>query len=290
MDILDLSRLGEIFAQERPEKVIHLAARAGVRASILNPLLYKETNIGGTLNLLELAKENDVANFVFASSSSVYGENSKIPFSEDDRTDCPVSPYAATKKACELFCYTYSRLAGLNITCLRFFTAYGPRGRPDMAPYLFTKNITEGKQIQRFGDGRSKRDYTYISDIVSGVVSALDKKFKFEIINLGNSKTAELNEFIRLIERMAGKKADIKQMPMQKGDVPATYADISKAKRLLGWEPKVSLEEGMKKFIDWYNNKIHLGLSRTEGVTPKEAVMNKLQPTSLVGLFFRRIK
>lgn len=248
-DIRDLKKLKIIFDDNEITGVVHLAARAGVRPSIANPLLYEETNVKGTLNLLELSK--NVKNFIFGSSSSVYG-NSKTPFSEEDRVDNPISPYAATKKAGELLCSTYHHLYNIPVTCLRFFTVYGPRGRPDMAPYKFTKLIDEGMEIEMYGDGSAKRDYTYITDVVSGILAALDKRSEFEIINLGNSKTVELNYFISLIEKLLSKKAKIRKMPMQPGDVNATWADISKAKKLLGWEPKVRIEEGMEKFVKWF--------------------------------------
>lgn len=251
-DIRNIAGMRDIFAKEHPEKVIHLAARAGVRPSIENPLLYQDVNVRGTLNLLELSREFMTKNFVFASSSSVYGANKKVPFSESDNVDNPISPYASTKKAGELLCHVYHHLYRMNVVCLRFFTVYGPRGRPDMAPYLFTKCINEGKSIEIFGDGSSKRDYTFVADIVSGIVAALDKELGYEIINLGNSKTVELNHLIHIIEKNLGKKAKIVQKSVQPGDVPLTYADISKAKRLLGYDPKMIIEDGMKQFIDWY--------------------------------------
>ncbi|MEM3373885.1 MAG: GDP-mannose 4,6-dehydratase [Candidatus Woesearchaeota archaeon] len=251
-DIRDYDKLKEVFKNYKPNKVVHLAARAGVRPSLENPFIYEETNVNGTLNLLELSKDYKVKNFVFASSSSVYGNNKKVPFSEDDKTDNAISPYAATKKAGEVLCYTYSYLYNLNSSCLRFFTVYGPRGRPDMAPYMFTKNILEGKPIKVYGDGSSKRDYTYVSDVVSGIIAALEKNFKYEIFNLGNSNTVSLNELIKTIEEITGKKAIIKREKMPKGDVPLTYADITKSKRLLGYEPKTNIKEGMQKFYEWY--------------------------------------
>ena len=255
-DIRNYKELKKIFDKEKPDKVVHIAARAGVRPSIKDPLLYQDVNVRGTLNLLDLAKDYKVKSFVFASSSSIYGNNKKIPFSETDNVDNPISPYAATKKAAELLCHTYHHLYNMKITCLRFFTVYGPRGRPDMAPYKFTKLIIEGKPIPRFGDGTTKRDYTYISDIVKGVVAAIDKELDFEIINLGNNKPVVLNEFIRVIEKATGKKAIIKEMPTQPGDVNITYADISKAQKLLGYKPETSIEQGMKKFVDWYKNNV----------------------------------
>jgi UDP-glucuronate 4-epimerase len=251
-DIRNYDSLKILFEEEQPEKVVHLAARAGVRPSIQQPLLYEEVNVKGTLNLLDLAKDYHVKSFVFASSSSVYGNQKKIPFSETDNVDNPISPYAATKKAGELLCHNYHHLYGLKISCLRFFTVYGPRGRPDMAPYKFTKNIIEGKPILKYGDGTTKRDYTYIIDIVKGVIAATDAELDYEIINLGNNKPVELNEFIKVIEDVAGKKAIIEQLPMQPGDVDITYADISKAQKLLGYKPDTTIKQGMKEFFDWY--------------------------------------
>lgn len=251
-DIRDVETLEGIFETERFGKIVHIAAMAGVRASIQHPLLYEEVNVKGTLNLLELSRRYEIENFVFASSSSVYGARSEVPFREDDPCNHPISPYAATKRAGELLAYTYHHLHGLNCTCLRLFTVYGPRGRPDMAPYLFTKWILEGREVRRFGDGTSRRDYTYIDDVVPGIVAALDADFSYEIINLGNSQTVALNDFIALVERLVGKKARIKQLPVQPGDVPLTCADISKARRLLGYGPQTPLEEGMRRFVDWY--------------------------------------
>lgn len=251
-DITCFDGLKKVFDLHKPDKVIHLAARAGVRPSLSDPFLYERVNVLGTLNLLELSRLFAVKNFVFASSSSVYGGNDKVPFSEDDPVDNPVSPYAATKKSGEILCYTYHHLYGLNVSCLRFFTVYGPRGRPDMAPYLFTKWILEGKPIRRFGPGSSRRDYTFVKDIVSGILAALDKDLPFEIFNLGNSATVELNRFIEVIEGILGKKAVIEQYPEQLGDVPVTFADISKAEKLLGYSPSTKIEQGMRIFIDWY--------------------------------------
>jgi UDP-glucuronate 4-epimerase len=185
----------------------------------------------------------------------VYGANKKVPFSEEDRVDDPISPYAATKKAAEELCHAYHHLYGLKITCLRFFTVYGPRGRPDMVIYLFSKAITDGKPIKRFGNGKTKRDYTFISDIVDGIIAALDKELDFEIVNLGDSNTVELNYLISLIENALGKKAKIEQSPLQPGDVPITYADISKAKKLLKYEPKVKIEQGIPLFVEWFNKR-----------------------------------
>ena len=252
-DIRQLEKLKKVFEKHKITKVIHLAARAGVRASIKDPHIYEEVNVKGTLNLLELSRKFNIKNFVFGSSSSVYGLNKKLPFSEKARTDTQISPYALTKKTGEMLCHTYSKLYKLNITCLRFFTVYGPRGRPDMAPYLFTKLISEDKPIIRYGDGSSKRDYTYIEDVVQAILSASEKNYAYEIFNIGNSKTIELNKFISLIETLLGKKARIIQKDMPKEDIPITYADISKAKKYFGYNPKTNIEQGMKMFVDWFN-------------------------------------
>ncbi len=255
-DILDFKVMEKIFVDFTPDKVIHIAARAGVRPSITNPFLYEEVNIKGTLNLLELAKMFKIKNFIFSSSSSVYGNREKVPFSETDNVDFPISPYAATKRAGELFCYTFHHLYGLNVSCLRFFTVYGPRGRVDMAPLKFTSLIDKGEEIEIYGDGTSKRDYTYISDIVAGILAALDQNFAYEIFNLGNSQPVPLNYFVSLIENELGKKAKIKHVHQQQGDVEITYADISKSESLLGYRPKVSIEEGLKKMVDWYKEQV----------------------------------
>jgi len=252
LDILDFKKLKQVFETELPDKIIHIAARAGVRPSIVNPILYEEVNVKGTLHLLEMARIFEIKQFALAASSSVYGNQEKVPFSEIDPVNNPVSPYAATKKAAEMLCHTYSFLYDLPVTALRFFTVYGPKGRPDMAPYIFMSKILQNQPITRFGDGSSSRDYTYIDDIVDGIVKALNKPFKFEIFNLGNNKPVKLNNFIKLIEKLTGKKAKIKQMPRISADVVKTYADISKAKKMLGWQPKTDLETGMKKFIDWF--------------------------------------
>ena len=253
-DIRDKDRIKKIFENNKIEVIVHLAARAGIRPSMENPLLYIDVNVNGTLAMLELAKEFNIKKFIFASSSSVYGSNEKIPFSEDDAINNPLSPYAITKIAGEQLCRIYSKLYGIDIICLRFFTVYGPRGRPDMAPYKFTNLIMKNKEIEVYGDGSSKRDYTFISDIIDGVAAAIEKELKFEVINLGDSNPVELKYLIKLIEKNTGKKAKIKLMPEQKGDVPITYADISKAKRLLGYTPKVKIEEGVKRLVEWHKN------------------------------------
>ncbi len=257
LDITDQEALEKIFkeqekAGQKIDKILHLAARAGVRPSIEQPKLYQKVNMQGTLNLLELAKEYKVPHFVFASSSSVYGNQKKVPFSETDPVNKPISPYAATKKAGEMLCHTYAHLYEIKMTCLRFFTVYGPKGRPDMAPYLFTEAIIKGETINKFGDGSSRRDYTYIDDIVQGIKAAIEQPFKFEIINLGNNTPVTLNRFLDLLQEIIGQEAKINQMPMQPGDVDQTYADISKAQELLGFEPKTSFKQGLTKFVQWF--------------------------------------
>lgn len=256
VDIRDASKLRDVFQSGKIDKVAHLAAMAGVRKSIENPKLYEEVNIGGTINLLNQAVDSKIAKFVFASSSSVYGLTSKIPFGEDDRADEPISPYAATKRATELMARTYHHLYGLDCVGLRFFTAYGPRGRPDMAPYLFTKWISEGKPVKVFGDGQSRRDYTFVGDIVPAIMAALDKSFGYEVFNVGNSTTVELRSLIAAIEQALGIKAGLEFAPVQPGDVPITYADISKARKMLGYNPLVGLEEGINSFVDWYKREV----------------------------------
>jgi len=251
-DICDLPLLQSLFAEEGFDVVVHIAARAGVRPSILQPLLYQKVNVEGSTNLFEMARQHDVANFVFTSSSSVYGENEKVPFAETDPVDYPISPYAATKRAGELIAHTYHHLFGLNITCLRPFTVYGPRQRPEMAIHLFTHAILEGKPIRMFGDGSSSRDYTYIDDLVDGFLRAIDRPLGFEIINLGEHEVTTLRELIDLLAEATGKEAIIDQQPMQPGDVPRTYADVTRAKELLGYQPHTSMREGMRRFVEWY--------------------------------------
>lgn len=244
-DILSLDDLGEIFREEKPEIVIHLAARAGVRPSIDNPKLYAEVNILGTVNLLKLSVDYKIKKFIFGSSSSVYGNSLKIPFKENDNCENIISPYGASKRAAEFFVESFYHTFGLKSQILRFFTVYGPRGRVDMAPALFTKAVTEGTAINQFGDGTSSRDYTYIEDIVDGIIKTIEKDLGFEIINLGNSNPITLTEFIQSIEKISGKKAVVNNMPLQTGDVLKTWADISKAKKLLGWQPSVPIKEGL---------------------------------------------
>ena len=252
-DIRDAGSLTALFEQVGFDVIVHLAARAGVRPSLLEPKLYVETNVNGTMNLLDRAREFGVKQFVFGSSSSVYGINSKLPFSEDDNIFQPISPYAATKAAGELLCHTYTHLYDIRTVCLRFFTVYGARQRPDLAIHKFTKLITEGKPIQVFGDGSSRRDYTYIDDIIQGVRAAIDYDGSMhEVFNLGESETTELSRLIELIEASLGKNAVIDRQPMQPGDVPITFADISKARRLLNYDPKTKIEEGIPKFVEWF--------------------------------------
>lgn len=234
------------------DAIIHLAARAGVRASISQPLLYNKVNVGGTLHLLELAKNLHIKHFIFGSSSSVYGNNTPAPFREDAPCDQPISPYAATKRSAELLCYTYHHLYKIPVTILRFFTVYGPRNRPDMAAFKFTDAIANGKLIETYGEGTS-RDYTYIDDIVNGIMATLKlKKPHFNIINLGNSSPVPLRKFIAAIESTVGKKAILRPKLLPPGDVNTTYADISRAKKLLGWQPKTSLQKGIFKLWNWY--------------------------------------
>ncbi len=251
-DLLDLEKLRDIFRERRPETIIHLAAYAGVRPSLRDPALYDRVNVTGTVHLLDLAREFGIGNFIFGSTSSVYGVNSKVPFGETDPLDSPISPYAVTKRAAELLCYTYHYNYGLPVTCLRFFTVYGPRQRPEMAIHKFTRMILEGETIPIYHQGQSRRDYTYVEDIVQGVTAALGQRFDFEIINLGNSQTVGLLDLVRLIERNTGKEAKIQLMPAQPGDVPITYADIRKARRLLGYRPATAIDGGVARFVDWY--------------------------------------
>lgn len=251
-DIRNFDLLHDLFEENEFDKVVHLAARAGVRPSIQQPLLYEDVNIKGTLNLLECAREFPVKGFIFGSSSSVYGVNKKVPFSEEDKIAVTISPYATTKRSNELFCYTYHHLYDIPITCLRFFTVYGPRQRPEMAIHKFTRLIHNDEDVTLFGDGKSKRDYTYIDDIIAGVFAAIQHPMGFEIINLGESQVVELRYLVSLIEENLDKAANIKWLPMQPGDVPITYADVSKAKRLLDYSPSVSIEEGVKRFVEWY--------------------------------------
>ncbi len=254
-DIRDGDALKKVFSEKRFDAIVHLAARAGVRPSLQEPRLYAETNVTGTLNLLELARTYEVPQFVFGSSSSVYGINSKVPFAESDKIVNPISPYAATKAAGELLCHTYSHLYGFRTVCLRFFTVYGARQRPDLAIHKFASQITTGEPIKVFGDGTTRRDYTYVDDIIQGVRAAIDYDASMhEAFNLGESETTELSRLIELLENSLGKKAVIDRQPMQPGDVPITFADISKSRELLGYKPKTKIEEGIAKFVEWFES------------------------------------
>lgn len=255
-DILDKIFLEKVFTERVIDFVIHLAAMAGVRNSILKPEQYYNVNVNGTLNILEAMKQHNVKNLIFASSSSIYGNNKKVPFSESDSVDSPISPYAATKKAGELLCYTYHHLYNFNITCLRFFTVYGNRQRPDLAIYKFTKALFENKPIPFYGDGSTRRDYTHVSDIVHGILNAIKENTGYSIYNLGESQTISLNELLKLIEINTGQKAILDMLPMQAGDVNQTFADISKAKAELAYAPKVTIEEGIKDFVQWYRTNL----------------------------------
>ena len=251
-DIRDAELVTGLFERGGFDGVIHLAAMAGVRPSLLDPLHYEDVNMRGTLNILgELQKRPEIR-FVFASSSSVYGGNEKVPFTEADEIHHPVSPYAATKRAGELMCYTFHHLYGIPTTCLRFFTVYGPRQRPEMAIHKFTKAVIEGTPIPFFGDGTTRRDYTYIDDIVDGVVKSLDHCAGYEIYNLGESQTTSLSELVELIGEVCGKEPILDRQPMQPGDVVITYADIAKAKAQIGYAPKTLIREGLERFHEWY--------------------------------------
>lgn len=273
-DICSPERMRQIFLAARPEAVIHLAARAGVRPSIEQPRLYERVNVAGTVNLLELCREFNVSRLIFGSSSSVYGSSNRAPFSEDQVGLVPISPYAATKLAGELLCHTYSHLYDLPVIALRFFTVYGPRQRPDLAIHKFVARIEAGEPVPIFGDGETGRDYTYVDDIVAGVVAALDYNFApssvatngrasgarepFEIFNLGNSHPVKLRELVSLLERATGKRAIIRPEAPQQGDVPLTWADISKAQNRLGYRPQTTMERGLEAFVTWYRERFSL--------------------------------
>jgi len=250
-DILDDRRLRQAFEETRPQAVVHLAAWAGVRPSLENPALYANVNVTGTVNLLEMAREYRPESFLFGSSSSVYGGSERVPYSETDPVDCPISPYAATKRAGELLCHTYAVNHSLHISCLRFFTVYGPRQRPEMAIHKFARHILEEKEIPVFGDGTSRRDYTFVDDIVSGIIAALRVNPRFEIINLGESRTTTLLDLIAHLEQALGKKARRRFLPPQPGDMLVTYADIEKARRLIGYRPVIPIEAGIRRFAGW---------------------------------------
>ena len=254
-DIRDASALARWGEGIPPDALIHLAAKAGVRPSVADPVGYADVNVHGTIRMLEWARERKVPKVLFASSSSVYGGNTKVPFSEDDFVDHPVSPYAATKKAGELLCHTYCHLYGMNVAALRFFTVYGPRQRPEMAIHKFTRRILDGKEIDLYGDGSSRRDYTYIEDIVSGVLGAMTAPPGYRVYNLGESATISLSNLVALIEGACGKAAVRRFKPPQPGDVPVTYADISRAREEFGYDPRTSIERGVTLFVDWYRKR-----------------------------------
>jgi UDP-glucuronate 4-epimerase len=251
-DIRDESFVENLFSTHPIGVVVHLAARAGVRPSMQEPALYCDVNVRGTAVLLEACRRHGIGKFIFGSSSSVYGNNSKVPFAEKDGADDPISPYAATKRAGELLCATYHALYHLNVFALRFFTVYGPRQRPEMAIQKFTRLIDRGLPLQRFGDGSTRRDYTFIADIINGVLRAIERVQGFEIINLGGSQSTRLDELIGLLEKHLEQKAVVEGVEGQPGEVVATWADIDKARRLLGYEPGVSLDEGLARFVEWY--------------------------------------
>jgi UDP-glucuronate 4-epimerase len=253
-DLCDYSSLLEVFKKYNPEKVCHLAAQAGVRYSLINPFAYQKANLEAFLNILELSKNFKIERFVYASSSSVYGGQQKLPFSEGDRVDKPISLYAATKKSNELIAHCYAHLFNLKTIGLRFFTVYGPWGRPDMAMWIFTESILREKPIQIFNYGKMQRDFTYISDIVSGVIASLEKDNldSYEIFNLGNHRSENLMDLISIIKNELGKEVKEELLPIQPGDVPATYADTEKAKEKLGFYPETSISHGVPKFIKWY--------------------------------------
>ncbi len=256
VDIRNIDALDRIFFENKIDIIVHLAAMAGVRPSIENPLLYEDVNVKGSLNLLETARKYKVNKIIAASSSSVYGNNKKVPFAETDNVDFPISPYAATKKMMELLFYTYYNLYSLNSILLRFFTVYGPRQRPDLAISKFTNIISNSKEIPFYGDGSTKRDYTYVEDIIDGIEKAIAflefNNDVYEIFNLGNSSPVTLKKLVDIIENELGKEAIIKKQPLQPGDVEKTFADIIKAKKLLGYEPKITIEEGIKRYIEWF--------------------------------------
>lgn len=252
IDIRDIDALKTVFEAKRPSYVIHLAAKADTRKAVETPRLYTSVNIDGSLNILELCREYPVENLVIASSSSVYGNSSQVPFTEDQPADRPISPYGATKRAVEHLAHTYHHNFGMNITCLRFFNAHGENNRPGMVPYIWAEKLLKGEEIEISGDGSRKRDYTYVGDIVRGTILAMKKPLGFEVINLGNNTPASLNELLSIFERVIGTKANVKSRPSHGASVEVTYADINKAKRLLGWEPNVSLEEGIAKLVTWF--------------------------------------
>jgi UDP-glucuronate 4-epimerase len=251
-DIRDAALLDDLFGAERFEAVVHLAARAGVRPSIQDPVLYSSVNLDGTTRLLEACRRHGVCRFLFGSSSSVYGNNEKVPFAESDPVDHPISPYAATKKAGELLCHAYHHLFDLRVACLRFFTVYGPRQRPEMAIHKFARLLAEGREIEQYGDGSSARDYTYVSDIVEGILRALDRCRAYHVWNLGGSQTTTLAELVRKIAGGLGTEPRVRVLPAQPGDVERTWADIDRARRELDWSPRLDIDRGIELFLGWF--------------------------------------
>ena len=258
-DIRDSAAVARVFAEHRPTSVVHLAAMAGVRPSLLDPALYHDVNCTGTAVMLQAARQAGVGRFVFGSSSSVYGGNPKVPFHEDDDVGRPVSPYAATKRANELTCFTFHHLYGMDIACLRFFTVYAPRQRPEMAIHKFVRLTAAGQPLPLFGDGRSERDYTYIDDILDGVLKAHDRSRGFRIYNLGESRTVSLRELVAAIGRALGAEPRVDWQPVQPGDVPRTFADITRARTELGYDPRVDLDEGLRRFVAWFRTRRSAG-------------------------------
>jgi len=253
LDVADRRALRPCFQDPPPDAVINLAARAGVRPSVQDPWIYLEANVTGTLNLLELCREFDVKKLVLASTSSLYGASNALPFREDANTDRPLSPYAASKKAAEALCYTYHALYGLDVTVFRYFTVYGPAGRPDMSPFRFVQWIWEGRPVTVYGDGRQSRDFTYVDDIARGTVAGL-RPLGYQVINLGSDQPVVLMDLVRLVEELAGRQAILEFRPAHPADVPATWADIGRAEQLLGWRPRVPFREGVERLVDWYRD------------------------------------
>ena len=253
LDITDRDALASLFQAETWSAVINLAARAGVRYSVQNPWVYYETNVTGTLNILELCRRHGIAKFVLASSSSLYGGSGALPYQESQDTDHPLSPYAASKKAAEALCYAYHHLHAIDVTVFRYFTVYGPAGRPDMLPFRLVQWISEGRPVLVYGDGSQSRDFTYVDDIARGTIAGL-KPLGYEVINLGSDRPIVVNDFIRLVERLVEREAVIQHQPHHPADVDATWADIGKAERLLGWRPEMSFEQGVSRLVDWYTS------------------------------------
>jgi len=262
-DILDAGRLAVVLKGHEIDRIIHLAARAGVRASLREPTLYQQVNVGGTTNILEAARQAGIRSVVLASSSSVYGANTAVPFHEDDPVNQPISPYAASKRAAELAAFAHCHLYGMDALCLRFFTVYGPRQRPDMAISRFVDRVRRGEPIEMYGDGTTRRDYTFVEDIVAGVIAAVDRApgMGFQVFNLGNSQTVALCDLIQSIGRAVGRRPEVRIAPEQPGDVQVTYASVEKAKRLLGYAPRTSLDEGLARYVEWLKAEEAVGVA-----------------------------